>query len=114
VFCDPTDATRSQLYGDPQVREHYERAGPGGGDPQVREHYDWAGPGGVGEGRSGPESCVRAPASLTLDTLPGFVQNKTLTTLMALFQEMASLFPEPVFHIGSDETSALGPCTTER
>ena len=42
------------------------------------------------------------------------MQGQTVATLQALFGEMASLFPDAVFHIGSDETSALGPCTTQR
>jgi hypothetical protein len=33
--------------------------------------------------------------------------------LTQLFDEMAGLVPDPVFHIGADETSALGPCTTD-
>jgi hexosaminidase len=37
----------------------------------------------------------------------------TLGVLTQLFDEMAGLFPDPVFHIGADETSALGPCTTD-
>lgn len=57
VFCDPTDADRSQLYGDPQ--------------------------------------------------------NSTFNVLTSLFSEMTSLFTDDVFHIGCDETNALGPCTVE-
>ena len=37
----------------------------------------------------------------------------TLGVLTQLFDEMAGLFPDPVLHIGADETSALGPCTTD-
>jgi hexosaminidase len=39
--------------------------------------------------------------------------NSTLNVLTSLFTEMAGLFPDEVFHIGADETSALGPCTVE-
>ena len=39
--------------------------------------------------------------------------NSTLTTLLALFGEVSALFPDQVLHIGADETSSLGPCTTE-
>lgn len=54
-FCEPTDPTRTQLYGDPL--------------------------------------------------------NQTYNVITSLFSEMAALFPNSVFHIGSDETAALGPCT---
>ena len=40
-------------------------------------------------------------------------QNVTITTLTALYAEMAGLFPDPVFHIGADETSPRGRCTAE-
>ena len=52
VFCDPQDATCSQMYGDPQ--------------------------------------------------------NKTYDVLTALLGEMVPLFPEPVVHIGADETGVVG------
>ena len=57
VFCDPTDATCSQLYGDPE--------------------------------------------------------NKTYDVVTALLGEMVPLFPEPVVHIGCDETGVIGVCTIE-
>jgi N-acetyl-beta-hexosaminidase len=57
VFCDPADATCSQLYGDPA--------------------------------------------------------NKTYGVLTALLGEMAPLFPEPVLHLGCDETGVVGTCTVE-
>lgn len=39
--------------------------------------------------------------------------NSTLKVLTSLFTEMAGLFPDEVFHIGADETSALGPCSVD-
>ena len=54
VFCDPADATCSQIYGDPA--------------------------------------------------------NASYGVLTALLGEIAPLFPEPVFHIGCDETSVVGVC----
>jgi N-acetyl-beta-hexosaminidase len=38
-------------------------------------------------------------------------QNSTYGVLTQLLTEMASLFPDEVFHVGSDETSSVGPCT---
>jgi hypothetical protein len=55
VFCDPQDATCSQMYGDPQ--------------------------------------------------------NKTFGVLKQLLGEIIPLFPEPLVHIGCDETGVIGVCT---
>jgi hexosaminidase len=41
----------------------------------------------------------------------GDPSNSTLNFIQTLFSEMAALFTDDVFHIGADETSALGPCT---
>ena len=43
--------------------------------------------------------------------LYGDPDNKTFTLLHAVLQEMAGLFPDPVFHLGCDETGVIGPCT---
>jgi len=49
----------------------------------------------------------------TQSQIYGDPNNSTLGVLKNLFSEMSSLFPDEVFHIGADETSALGPCTVE-
>jgi len=51
------------------------------------------------------------PSDPTKSQLYGDPQNQTLNILTDLFSEMTSLFTDDVFHIGCDETSALGPCT---
>jgi hexosaminidase len=38
---------------------------------------------------------------------------ETLRTLKDILEEMASLFPDKLFHIGCDETSTVGNCTLE-
>jgi hexosaminidase len=53
------------------------------------------------------------PDAPTRSQLYGDPGNVTLATVSALYTEMAALFPDPVFHVGADETSAQGPCTTE-
>lgn len=54
------------------------------------------------------------PTDPTRSQLYGDPQNTTLNTITALYAEMAGLFPaSEVLHIGADETSAEGPCTTD-
>jgi len=43
----------------------------------------------------------------------GDPENKTLNVLKRLMKEMSSLFPDEVFNIGCDETSAKGKCTVK-
>jgi len=40
-----------------------------------------------------------------------FNDTTTITTLKALFSEMAELFPDKEFHIGADETGSVGECS---
>lgn len=47
----------------------------------------------------------------TRSQLYGDPQNRTYNLLHGVLKEMAGLFPDPVFHIGCDETGVLGPCT---
>jgi hexosaminidase len=47
----------------------------------------------------------------TQSQLYGDPKNQTFNILANLFTEMAGIFTDPVFHIGCDETSAVGPCT---
>jgi hexosaminidase len=54
--------------------------------------------------------CTDAP---TQSQIYGDPANSTFNTLVTLFNEISALFPDPVFHIGADETSALGPCTVD-
>ena len=49
----------------------------------------------------------------TQSQIYGDPANSTYSTLVKLFTEVSALFPDQVFHIGADETSALGPCTVD-
>lgn len=62
---------------------------------------------------SGDGAVFCAPTDPTRSQLYGDPANSTLGVLQALFHEMAGLFTDDVFHIGCDETAALGPCTVE-
>lgn len=53
------------------------------------------------------------PDAATRSQLYGDPANVTLATVAGLYTEMAALFPDPVFHVGADETSAQGPCSTQ-
>jgi hexosaminidase len=53
------------------------------------------------------------PDDPTRSQIYGDPANSTLGVLKSLFTEMAGLFTDSVFDIGSDETSALGPCTVD-
>ena len=39
------------------------------------------------------------------------VNNKSITIVKSLFQEMSRLFPDETFDIGGDETGSTPPCT---
>jgi hexosaminidase len=49
----------------------------------------------------------------TQNQLYGDPANQTLNTLESLFSELAPLFPDPIWHIGADETNVVGPCTLQ-
>ena len=60
-----------------------------------------------------PAPTLSAPPRRPDVQLYGDPANKTYNTLVALFTEMAPLFPDETFHIGCDETSVEDRCSVQ-